>query len=231
MEIWHLDSRSLYRLSPVNDYEQKIKQLIEASPSWEKDGGGVRGRTLAPLLGGASGLARFDDFAPQQFNQQNTQLSFSEGQPDEGLVLSAPTGSEPIPHPWQILLRIIPETNPPQYEAKIESASLLYKEIGSFDNISVDNIGTWEPAGEGFIILEVEFADGEADSAEVLFKEANKGNAVTFVSGEQTKFRYSIGYLYRDESNSLLLRQDCFGQLALVEICVSGKPAQYPISI
>jgi hypothetical protein len=74
----------------VNDYEQKIKQLIEASPSWEKDGGGVRGRTLAPLLGGASGVSQFDDFAPQQFNQQNTQLSFNRGQPDEGLVLSAP---------------------------------------------------------------------------------------------------------------------------------------------
>ena len=73
MEIWYLDSGSLHGVPSVMNYEQTIKQIIETAPSWEKDGGGVRGRTIAPIISGASLSGGIAEFVPQQFNQQRNE--------------------------------------------------------------------------------------------------------------------------------------------------------------
>ena len=55
------------------NYEQTIKQIIETTPSWEKDGGGIRGRTIAPIISGTSLSGGIAEFVPQQFNQQKNE--------------------------------------------------------------------------------------------------------------------------------------------------------------
>lgn len=55
------------------NYEQTIKQIIETAPSWEKDGGGIRGRTIAPIISGTSLSGGIAEFVPQQFNQQKNE--------------------------------------------------------------------------------------------------------------------------------------------------------------
>jgi hypothetical protein len=172
-------------------------------------------------------LARFDDFAPQQFNQQNTQLSFSEGQPDEGLVLSAPTGSEPIPPPWQIELR--KQNNTDQY--KVESDSKLYKGLGNWDNVTVSGLGTWQSASEGYIILKGVVNNGTVQSASIQ-KETTLPDRIKFTSGNnprQTEFVTQLGYIFMQEG-SLQVRQNAFHNFTLLDSCVNGKAATYPIA-
>jgi hypothetical protein len=71
----------------VNSYDQIIKQIIATSPSWENDGGGIRGRTIAPILSGLS-PSGVGDFAPQIFNQQNNEtVQRSAGDPISDLTL------------------------------------------------------------------------------------------------------------------------------------------------
>lgn len=102
MEIWYLDSRNLYGISSVNNYEQIVKQLIAASPFWEKDGGGIRGRTLAPLIGGASGPNLMGDPPPQQFNVQRSRISQQQDDPLPELSLPSSGGTTSISHPFKI---------------------------------------------------------------------------------------------------------------------------------
>lgn len=78
----------------MNKYEQIIKQIIETSPSWERDGGGVRGRTLAPLIGGASGPNLMGDPIPQQFNQQRRELIQQQDDPVAKLNLPSIGGGD-----------------------------------------------------------------------------------------------------------------------------------------
>lgn len=98
-----MDSRSLYGISSVNSYDQIIKQIIEVTPSWEKDGGGIRGRTIAPILSGLSSSG-FGDPAPQIFNQQSNQtIQRSAGDPISDLTLDGGSGTAAVTsHPFKI---------------------------------------------------------------------------------------------------------------------------------
>jgi len=89
----------------VNKYEQIIKQIVETSPSWDKDGSGIRGRTLAPLIGGAGGPNLMGDPIPQQFTQQRSSLIQQQDDPISKLNLPAlGEGAASVSHPFKITL-------------------------------------------------------------------------------------------------------------------------------
>lgn len=69
------------------NYEQTIKQIIETTPSWEKDGGGIRGRTIAPIISGTSLSGGIAEFVPQQFNQQKNETFQRAREPIADLTL------------------------------------------------------------------------------------------------------------------------------------------------
>ena len=111
----------------MNDYEQTIKRLIETTPAWEKDGGGIRGRTIAPLIGGASTSGMGQEFEAQQFRNNKNQFSLRGPTTSDDLFLSAPSnGGDPLP--WDI---IIQEQN--------ASSSILRVQAGTLNGILPSN--------------------------------------------------------------------------------------------
>jgi hypothetical protein len=113
MEAWSLDSRSLHSISPVSDYDQIIKQLISAVPSWEKDGGGIRGRAIAPLISGASTSNGIGQATQQQFKKEGSQVLRRSSEPLPDLFLSSL--SESIPDGIKLGDIIYWETEQPEY--------------------------------------------------------------------------------------------------------------------
>jgi hypothetical protein len=125
MEIRRLDSRGLYGIPSVNKYEQIIKQIIETKPSWDKDGGGVRGRTLAPIIGGASGPNLMGDPIPQQFTQQRNSLIQQQDDPVAKLNLPAIGGTAPQSLlPWDLLPTNIGTSENPTWEVKVQAGTI-----------------------------------------------------------------------------------------------------------
>jgi hypothetical protein len=131
-------------------------------------------------------------------------------------------------HPFQIRQKT--EGEPPVTQVLIEASSDLYTELGSFSNQAITGLDFWTNIQDGFVILKGTYVDGELDEAEILWGEASRGTAVEFSGDLQSSFRYCIGYIYEDD-DVWFIRQECFGNLSLVETCINGKPAQYPISI
>jgi hypothetical protein len=231
MAIWDLDSRSVYGHPSMSPYDQKIKQLIDATPFWEKDGGGIRGRTIAPLLGGSSGSNTMEEALPQQFNQQ-TNRSFTlqeEILPD--LILPAIGGGRgSVAHPWKISLRTVPESDPPQYEFKVELNSALYSGLGSFSNSEVIGLDFWAPASEGYLYLFGVIEDGECTEGSIQGPAEIPSDRIEFIDGEQNSFSAIIGYIYEGENGSLIVKQDAFHNFTLIQTCIDGNIALYPFA-
>ena len=214
----------------MNDYEQKIKQIIDTIPSWEKDGGGIRGRTIAPLIGGASGPNLMGDPIPQQFSQQRSGLIQQQDDPLPTLSLPASGGvlSSSLIHPWQILLRVVPESDPPEYEFKVELNSRLYSGLSSWSNIEITDIGTWKEVSLGYVVLFGVVDGGVCTEASIEIQET-LSDRMDFVDGSQTSFATQLGYLYQ-EGDAWIVRQNAFHNFTLVDTCVSGVSAIYPIA-
>jgi hypothetical protein len=211
----------------MSPYDQKIKQLIEATPFWEKDGGGIRGRTIAPLLGGSMGSNAMEESLPQQFNQQ-TNRSFAqqeESLPD--LILPAMGGGgNSVAHPWKISLRT--ENDVVQYKVELNSA--LYSGLGSFSNIEVTGLDFWAEASEGYLYLFGVIEDGVCTEASIQGPAEIPSDRIEFNDDEQNSFSTIIGYIYEDENGNLVVKQDAFHNFTLFNICVNGNPAIYPIA-
>lgn len=213
----------------MSNYEQVIKQLIETSPSWEKDGGGVRGRTIAPLLSGLSSSGGMAEFVPQQFNQSKSEIiQRSAQEPIADLVFSG-GGDNAVfnPHPWQVLLRT---TEDEITEYKVELNSNLYSGIGSWDNINITGLDFWTPISEGFLVLFGVVSGGVCTEASIQGPQAVPSDRIDFVGEEQSSFASQIAYLYQDVDGGWVVRQLAFSDLTLVDFCVNGKSAIYPIA-
>lgn len=217
----------------MNKYEQIIKQIIETSPSWEKDGGGVRGRTLAPLIGGASGPNLMGDPIPQQFNQQRRELIQQQDDPVAKLNLPSIGGGGGgviPPHPWQVLLRAVPDTDPVEYEYRVDLNSTLYSSLGSFSNIAVTGLDFWAPASTGYLYLFGVVSNGVCTEASIQGPEAIPSDRIDFVGGIQNSFSAIIAYLYGDGAGGIAVQQRAFHNFTLINSCVNGNAAIYPIA-
>ena len=227
MEIWYLDSGSLHGVPSVMNYEQTIKQIIETAPSWERDGGGVRGRTIAPIISGASLSGGIAEFVPQQFNQQKNETVQRAREPIADLTQIDRGGGDTIIHPFKIYRRAEDGVE----EVKVESASSVYSGFDSFTSNAITGLDFWTAAAVGYVIVVAEVsAGGTVTSQEILWGQDSLGTRVTFEEDIQTGYRFPIAYLYLDANGSLKIRQLSFTDKTLVTVCVDGKGAVYPIS-
>jgi hypothetical protein len=211
----------------VNNYEQIIKQLVESSPSWEKDGGGIRGRTLAPILSGLSSGGAMNDFGSQQFNQNNNEsIQRTASDPIADLILTSGGGGRGItPHPWQILLRLNEDGDP---EFKVELNSDLYSGLGTWDEVPITGLNTWIAASTGYITLRGTVSSGVVVGAEIIGPLVDLPERVVFSGSTQTDFSALLGYLsFQDEQ--LTVRQISYQNFTLINSCINGNPAIYPI--
>lgn len=216
----------------MNDYDQKIKQLIEASPSWEKDGSGVRGRTIAPLISGASGANRVVEYEPQQFDQQKRQLKSGSLDTVEDFILSSPSGEVQIPpHPWKITIEDTSTGPTPNFQYKIEPASRLFNGFGG-NSITVNGTdGVFRNIETGYYILEISFTEtGAVEQAQIEISE-DFGDALEFEGDpeKQTKAKIRIGFVYEEEE-VYRVRQNAFHNFTLVDACRNGIPIKFPIA-
>lgn len=217
----------------MNKYEQIIKQIIETNPSWEKDGGGVRGRTLAPLIGGASGPNLMGDPIPQQFNQQRRELIQQQDDPVAKLNLPATGGGGGgviPPHPWQVLLRTVPNTDPVEYEYRVDLNSTLYSSLGSFSNIAVTGLNFWAEASVGYLYLFGVVSNGVCTEASIQGPTSIPSDRIDVVDEAQTSFSSIIAYLYIDGDGGIAVQQRAFHNFTLIDSCVNGVSAIYPIA-
>lgn len=149
--------------------------------------------------------------------------------PSESAYYLAGGGEEGSFHPFQIRKQLVPESDPPVYEVKVESASKIYSGFGSFAETSIVGLDVWTEASVGYVIIEAQVsAEGVVTSQVILWGEASLGDRITFSEETQTAYRFPIAYLYFEES-SLKIRQLSFTDKTLVTICVDGKNAIYPI--
>jgi hypothetical protein len=210
----------------MSPYDQKIKQLIEVTPFWEKDGGGIRGRTIAPLLGGSMGSNAMEGSLPQQFNQQTNRFFAQQEESLPDLILPAMGGEDSVAHPWKISLRT--EENVVQYKVELNSA--LYSGLGSFANIEVTGLNFWASASEGYLYLFGVIEDGECTEASIQGPEEVPSDRIEFIDDEQNTFSTIIGYIYNDENENLVVKQDAFQNFTLMQTCIDGKSALYPFA-
>jgi len=131
-------------------------------------------------------------------------------------------------HPWKILLRTIPDTDPPEYEFKVESASRLYSGLASWDDIEVDGLDEWANASEGYVVLLGVVENGECTEASIQ-RQSTLSDRIDFVDSEQNSFTAQLGYIY-EQDEVLLVRQNAFHNFTLTNICVNGRPAIYPFA-
>lgn len=139
-------------------------------------------------------------------------------------------GYRPPAHPWQILIRQKPDSDEQEY--KIELNSFLYKSLENFSNkVTLSGLNQWKNLqAEGYLFIEGEVEELECTSATIVGPEETLPQRVEFSGEKQTKFVYPIAYFYQ-QFNSFLVRQDCFMNLTLMEVCVGGKVAIYPMVI
>lgn len=138
-------------------------------------------------------------------------------------------GGESSPsHPWKITIRTVPESDPPEYEYAIESASRLFN---GFGGIAVDVAGAdgvFRPVEEGFYFIEVEFTDGEIDQAEIKITE-DMGASVETEGGKQKKLKQQIGYVYFEDEVPKI-RQYAWHNYSLFDVCRDGGPVKITIA-
>lgn len=210
------------------NYEQAIKQIIETTPSWEKDGGGIRGRTVAPIISGTSLSGGIAEFVPQQFNQQkNETVQRFAGDPIADLALDGGGGGDATIHPFKIYKRVEDGLE----EVKVESASSVYSGISSFTTIPITGLDFWTTASVGYVIILGVISGGIVTSQEIIWGQPTLGSRISFSGGAQTGYRVPIAYLYRDENGSLRIRQLSFTDKTIMDSCVDGNPAKYPMAI
>lgn len=204
MAVRDLDSRSLYSLPSVNNYEQTIKQLVDASPSWEKDGSGIRGRTITPLLSGLSSNGGMAEFVPQQFNQSNNEtIQRSAQDPIADLILGGGGGGED--YPFKLTLSTEESTNE---QVVVVSRGIILFEPSFYLLVPKQTFA----AEVGYIYLKINSNSGASPKAELVFSNAvslqNANNIVYYLIGNITysNNQYSVsnehlGVIYYKEVN------------------------------
>jgi hypothetical protein len=213
----------------VNNYDQTIKQLIETSPSWDRDGGGVRGRTVAPIIGGASVSGGLPEYVPQQFSQQSNQSFRRSVKPFSDLSLDGggTASGSVMAHPFQVRLETNDEGTPLYI---IEFNSNLYTGLTNYNKLSITGLNFLNSASTGFLSLFGVVNDGVVTSASIVGPEEIPSDRIDIVSGEQSSFNYQIAYIFED-GDAFRVRQLCFQDLTLIDVCVNGTPCKYPFAV
>lgn len=193
----------------MSTYDQKIKQLIEATPFWEKDGGGIRGRTIAPLLGGSTEATIMEEALPQQFNQQ-TNRSFTNNEeyvPD--LVLSAMGGDFPTGCPYDLYPYVdAVENQDGSISASTKSGIAAVRHTACPDGVGNSIYDKWATLEANS--QKVGFNAYQGEEVEGFVEVATKGNPETFV----------YGYADKGSSN---FRMRAIGQSSEIELWVNDN--------
>jgi len=220
VEIWHLDSRDLYGVPSVNNYEQIIKQLVESSPSWEKDGGGIRGRTLAPILSGLSSGGAMNDFGSQQFNQNNNEsIQRTASDPIADLILTERGGGGGAQCVGLALYVKTVGTAPDTTQQVWVGAGTIAGQLPpDFDYISGKSIAS---GGSGNVWVEVNINDQTGESVSV----AVSGGGAT-PENTDTSFYYTLGYYEYNDGTPAVTNYAC-GSLDVV-ICRNWFAVEAP---
>jgi hypothetical protein len=133
-------------------------------------------------------------------------------------------------HPWKITIRTIPESDPPEYEYAIESASRLFNGFGGTPVTVIGADGVFQILEEGYVFIEVDFTDGVIDEARITIDE-DIGDIVE-TSGDppqQTKLRQQIGYVFF-EDDVPKVRQNAWHNYTLFDACRNGVPVKVTIA-
>lgn len=203
MEIWHLDSRGLYGVPPVNNYEQIIRQLIESSPSWEKDGGGIRGRTIAPILSGLPSSGVMNDFGPQQFTQNNNEsIQRTASDPIADLILTDRGGGGGTIAPTCIGLNLYVRTVEESQQVWVGAGTVAGEIPLGFDPADGKNIAN---GGSGLVWAEVNINETTGEIVSV----AVEGGSTTTPEDTSTAFYYTLGAYSYDDSMATVTNFGC----------------------
>ena len=132
----------------------------------------------------------------------------------------------PPPHPWQVLLR----TKNKILQYKIDFNSTLYQGLGSFSNIAVTGLDFWDTASVGYLYLFGTIKNGVCTKASIEGPEDIPSDRIEFIDDEQNSFSVLIAYLYEDENSNIIVQQRAFHDFTLINSCINGKPAIYPIA-
>jgi hypothetical protein len=202
----------------VNSYEQKIKQIIDTVPFWEKDGGGIRGRTIAPLIGGASGPNLLGDPIPQQFNQQRSELIQQQEDPLPKLLLEeggGGGGGECVG--LSLYVKSTGGTNP-QYQVWVSAGTVAGNLPLGFDPAEGKIIAT---GGEGDVWVEVNISqqDGSIVSTVVTGGGSTPENT-------DSSFYHTLGYYSYEDGLATVVNYECGG--IEVRICRNWFAAEAP---
>ena len=135
------------------------------------------------------------------------------------------SGGDSGPHPFQVRL----ETNEGGTSFVVESASKLYTGLATYSIQSLTGSfsGT---ASQGFLFLSASVSNGSVSSVSIVGPAESVGNRITSASGQQTGFTYPIAYIFLD-GDTFRVRQLCFQDLTLIDICVNGESCRYPFAV
>jgi len=148
-------------------------------------------------------------------------LTFQNGDIEWNLIEATST----LFHPWKISLR---ETDGVT-EFKVELNSRLYRGLRSWDNIDVDGLNSWSVVSEGYVILFGVVEDGACTEASIEGPQSTLSDRIDFVDEEQNSFAVQLGFLYQSDG-SWQVRQNAFHNFTIIDTCVGGKLAIYPIA-
>ena len=130
-------------------------------------------------------------------------------------------------HPFQVRLETDDE-GAPLY--RVELNSNLYTGLANYNKQNITGLNFPSTPSEGFLSLFGVVSNGVVTSASIQGPEAVPSDRIDFVSSQQTSFNYLIAYLFK-AGDSWKVRQLCFQDLTLIDICVNGVPCRYPFAV
>lgn len=140
-------------------------------------------------------------------------------------------GGNAVAHPFQVRLEAN-EQGVQQYI--IELNSNLYKGLGNFDKQSITGLNSPSTPSTGFLSLFGVVDEGVVTSASIQGPEATPSDRIDIQGSgadrEQNSFNYLIAYLYQD-GDSWKVRQLCFQDLTLMNVCIDGVACVYPFAV
>ena len=168
---------------------------------------------------------RIASYRPQATTYNTASLGRRASQEDGTVVVGSGGGAAQTgPHPWQITLR----TEEDETEFKVELNSFLYKGLEDWEIIEVSGLDEWKTAGEGYIILRGNVSNLECNKALIVDSQQSLPKRINFFGEKQDVFSVQLGYLYIVD-NIFFVRQNSFQNLTIIDTCVGGKSAIYPI--
>ena len=144
---------------------------------------------------------------------------------DSGYYIS---GEETI-HPFKVYQRSINRKK----EVQIESSSKIYKDIESFEGLSISGLNTWTEIKAGYVYVkgtiknlvpsDLKIEWGESSLPKRIEKEDQGGVNI------QTSFVLPIAFIYKNK-NEFLIRQEASTNYTMIQACIDGVPVVVPIA-